>query len=343
MRLRTRIGLWQRATVLVSIGALGVVGSAAASPAAAAAGCTHGCLTIATSPDPSTAGQRVTISGRLGGRHHGRAVVLLWRRLPGSQQFQVTEATRTDPSGRYSMTARIDANRWWYVSAPGSRSSDVHQRVAELAALGASETRAAPGDLVTLTAGIDPAQLGQRVILEQLGRGGWHQIAQAAFGRRPTFSLVHSFDSDGTYHLRAYMPWGPNNINSYSAPVSIDMNGIFKIKHVVIIMQENRSFDQYFGTFPGADGIPGLAGNPGTVPCVPDPMNGGCVQPFRDTSRPELRRSARTASDRDMARRHRRAGCRWTGSSARRRRARTAPPMTPTAAPAPDAEASAST
>ena len=27
--------------------------------------------------------------------------------------------------------------------------------------------------------------------------------------------------------------------------------GIHKIKHVIIIMQENRSFDSYFGTFPG--------------------------------------------------------------------------------------------
>ena len=32
--------------------------------------------------------------------------------------------------------------------------------------------------------------------------------------------------------------------------------GIHKIKHVIVIMQENRSFDHYFGTFPGADGIP---------------------------------------------------------------------------------------
>src|SRR5262249_17763159 len=29
-----------------------------------------------------------------------------------------------------------------------------------------------------------------------------------------------------------------------------------KVKHVIIIMQENRSFDEYFGTYPGADGIP---------------------------------------------------------------------------------------
>jgi phospholipase C len=51
--------------------------------------------------------------------------------------------------------------------------------------------------------------------------------------------------------------------------------GIHKIRHVVIIMQENRSFDSYFGTYPGADGIPR-----GT--CVPDPVRGVCVRPFHD-------------------------------------------------------------
>ncbi|HLX34978.1 MAG TPA: alkaline phosphatase family protein [Candidatus Limnocylindrales bacterium] len=55
---------------------------------------------------------------------------------------------------------------------------------------------------------------------------------------------------------------------------------ISKIKHVVIVMQENRSFDTYFGTFPGANGIPMANGVP-TV-CVPDPASGGCDQPFHD-------------------------------------------------------------
>jgi phospholipase C len=32
--------------------------------------------------------------------------------------------------------------------------------------------------------------------------------------------------------------------------------GLVRIQHIVIIMQENRSFDHYFGTYPGADGIP---------------------------------------------------------------------------------------
>ncbi len=57
--------------------------------------------------------------------------------------------------------------------------------------------------------------------------------------------------------------------------------GIHKIKHVIIVMQENRSFDSYFGTFPGADGIPMRRGVP-TV-CVPAPA-GKCVRPYHDTA-----------------------------------------------------------
>jgi phospholipase C len=52
------------------------------------------------------------------------------------------------------------------------------------------------------------------------------------------------------------------------------------IKHVVILNQENRSFDHYFGTFPGADGIPMDAGTP-TV-CSPVPGDGGCTAPYHD-------------------------------------------------------------
>ncbi len=55
-----------------------------------------------------------------------------------------------------------------------------------------------------------------------------------------------------------------------------------KIKHVIVIMQENRSFDHYFGTYPGADGIPMQNGVP-TV-CVPDPSTGQCVKPYHNGS-----------------------------------------------------------
>src|SRR5919202_1624197 len=42
---------------------------------------------------------------------------------------------------------------------------------------------------------------------------------------------------------------------SHAAPPK-PATGIHKIKHVIVIMQENRSFDHYFGTYPGADGLP---------------------------------------------------------------------------------------
>jgi len=56
--------------------------------------------------------------------------------------------------------------------------------------------------------------------------------------------------------------------------------GIHKIKHVIVIQQENRSFDSYFGTFPGADGIPMRNGKPSV--CVFDPKTKQCVAPYVD-------------------------------------------------------------
>jgi phospholipase C len=57
-------------------------------------------------------------------------------------------------------------------------------------------------------------------------------------------------------------------------------SAIHKIRHVVVIMQENRSFDSYFGTYPGADGIPMRHGVPSV--CVSDPLRHTCVRPYHD-------------------------------------------------------------
>lgn len=59
-----------------------------------------------------------------------------------------------------------------------------------------------------------------------------------------------------------------------------DQDGIQKIRHVIVIMQENRSFDHYFGTFPGADGLP--LGSPAV--CLPDPATNQCDRLFVDHS-----------------------------------------------------------
>lgn len=47
------------------------------------------------------------------------------------------------------------------------------------------------------------------------------------------------------------------------------------IQHVVVLMQEHHSFDSYFGTYPGADGIP--AGT--CMPVDPGRPDLGCVKP----------------------------------------------------------------
>ena len=52
--------------------------------------------------------------------------------------------------------------------------------------------------------------------------------------------------------------------------------GLEKIDHFVFIVQENRSFDHYFGTYPGADGIPQGTSLPGFL--------GRQVASYHDTS-----------------------------------------------------------
>jgi phospholipase C len=66
----------------------------------------------------------------------------------------------------------------------------------------------------------------------------------------------------------------PLALASLGAKPAPKLQGAHKIEHVVVIMQENRSFDEYFGTYPRADGIPAGV-------CLPR-LSGTCVQPYHD-------------------------------------------------------------
>jgi phospholipase C len=87
----------------------------------------------------------------------------------------------------------------------------------------------------------------------------------------------------------ATTPGSPSGVSSSSPATStttdIDPSlGIENLDHLIFIVQENRSFDHYFGTFPGADGIPRTADGSFDV-CVPDPDVGGiCRRPYHDTN-----------------------------------------------------------
>ena len=74
--------------------------------------------------------------------------------------------------------------------------------------------------------------------------------------------------------------WAAQQADPIPLPADAATTGIHKIKHVIVIMQENRSFDSYFGTYPGADGIPMKDGVP-TV-CVPNAASGKCTRPFHN-------------------------------------------------------------
>ncbi len=73
----------------------------------------------------------------------------------------------------------------------------------------------------------------------------------------------------------------PHALTAFQAAAAA-AGGIHTIRHIIIIMQENRSFDSYFGTFPGADGLP-RNGGAFTV-CNPDAATGQCVSPYHDTN-----------------------------------------------------------
>src|SRR5262245_17010966 len=66
-----------------------------------------------------------------------------------------------------------------------------------------------------------------------------------------------------------------------TGPAPGEPQGIEAIDHVIIVVQENRSFDHYFGTYPGADGIPRTDGSWDV--CIPDPKPGRCASPYHST------------------------------------------------------------
>jgi phospholipase C len=74
-----------------------------------------------------------------------------------------------------------------------------------------------------------------------------------------------------------------------AADATIETGTIQDVKHIVILMQENRSFDHYFGTLRGVRGfgdrfpIPLASGK--SVYFQPNPLGGAEIQPFRRDSR----------------------------------------------------------
>ncbi len=135
--------------------------------------------------------------------------------------------------------------------------------------------------------------------LAVMGRAGIVIVAAALLSAACTEVVTPSASSPSHHpHTNPFHGPSPTTIAVPSAPIAcpnqgveqvsakpappVSPAGIQKIRHVVVIMQENRSFDSYFGTYPGADGIPARNGAP-TV-SIYNPDSGTCQRPFHDPS-----------------------------------------------------------
>jgi phospholipase C len=275
-------------------------------------------LSITARPNPSKAGEPVHIAGRLSAPNHAGATVLLWERVAGETSPHRVGTVATNSSGRYAFTRAADTNRLWYATSRGLQSRTITEQVHAKVSLSSPDQYPVPGDSVSLIGQVIPSHAGDRVMLQREEGRTWKVVASERLSARSRFSFRRRLGHPGRFVFRAALTGDARNLASYSPPHKLSVSEIHKIKHVVIIMQENRSFDQYFGTFRGADGIPGMAGHRGSVPCIPDPQNtdGGCDRPFHDRSDenfggPHTTKNA--AADKNCANQARGRRCRMNG------------------------------
>jgi phospholipase C len=236
-------------------------------------------VTISVAPNPATAFGATLVLGRVQGNPKPGSVVTLWRKLPSQRRFHVAFRAVTDAGRRYAVAipaGAIKTGSRWYASVGGVSSPVATQKVYALVSLSSPQTRPLPGDRIVVRGRVAPWHGGQRVLIERLMPRGWQVLARPRLDRGSGFRFAQRF-GQAQLQLRAVLPGDARNLASASPDLNLNVSWIHKIKHVVVIMQENRSFDTYFGTYPGADGIPPNV-------CLPDPMTGGCDAPFHDSA-----------------------------------------------------------
>jgi phospholipase C len=235
-------------------------------------------LTITASANPLPADEPLVVAGKVKGHLIAGTPVALWQRFPTQRRYHRIDRTRADRHGSYEFTLHPTTDRSYYVTAAGLQSHTLHERVQAFVSLVVSKQVADTGDTVTFSGQVLPRHPGEFVSIQERSGGQWVRIARPRLDSHSSYSFTHVLNVGGARLLRTVFVGDERNTTSVSVPLLINvLAGIHKIQHVVIIMQENRSFDTYFGTYPGADGIPHGV-------CVPDPANGGCVAPFHDVA-----------------------------------------------------------
>jgi len=187
------------------------------------ASCPPGALTIAASPEPSTAGRKVVISGRLTSNPVAGVTVVLWRELFGQSTFGQAAQTTTDSAGHYSFTLKpgmVNADQQWYVTASGLQSPTLHQFVNAVVGLAGLHT-AMVGQKMLLRGHVTPSHAGQIVLIQQRKGSRWTVIARPRLGNASNYGVMHRFVRAGTVALRAVLPGDARNDRSDSSTLTV--------------------------------------------------------------------------------------------------------------------------
>ena len=183
--------------------------------------CPSGAITIASSPNPSTAARKVVISGVLSGSSASGAQVVLWRELGGQSSWQQLAQSTTDSSGHYTFTltgSKVMADQEWYVTSGSLRSGTIDQQVKALVGLTPSTRSIAAGQTIVLHGHVAPSHAGQVVRVEQRRGRSWDVIARPRLSKGSTFALSHRFAQAGKSEFRAVLLVNVRNAAS-SSPV----------------------------------------------------------------------------------------------------------------------------
>ena len=189
----------------------------------------HG-LTIASTPNPITAGEGVLIYGQLKGPDSANKLVVLYHRINPAPRFTIIGATHTDSHGFYEFVRAdgvVNSNRNWFVRSVGStHSRTIHERVSAIVTLAANTASASTADTVSFTGTVSPAHNHQRVLLQEQDSSapsgtGWRTIDSGYTDTSSGYTITHRFRTPGSYTLRAYFPNDPRNIAGQSPSVAV--------------------------------------------------------------------------------------------------------------------------
>jgi len=201
-------------------------GTCCAQSVCCATACMPGALTIASSPDPSTAGRKVVISGGLTSNPPpSGATVVLWRELSGQSTFHQLAQTTTDSAGQYKFTLKrgtVNADQRWYVTvtADNLQSPTLDQRVNALVGLAGLHS-VVVGHAMLLRGHVTPSHAGQIVLVEQRRGSLWRVIARPRLGRASNYRVMHRFTRSGTVSLRTVLPGDARNDRSGSSTLTV--------------------------------------------------------------------------------------------------------------------------